>query len=152
MILGQISDGYTERGYIAEAPRLHPALRFEFRPMTMEERSLYLKASATMKTEDLRAYMAGCIKRHLVGNPPWDLRNEKGELVPLQAAELLKLKPKLFDKLFLVISGEEAPDADPEAPPGDRDQEAEDLHESARTGKSVAQIREERDLKNSPTG
>jgi hypothetical protein len=153
MILGQIRDGYNERGYIAEVPRLHPAVRFEFRPMTLAERGLYIKAIGTLKKDnELRTYMAGCIKEHLTGQPPWDLRNDKGEIVPLTVDELLRLKPRLFDRLFMIVSGEEAPDADPEAPPAELDQEALDIQEAVKTGKTIGQIREERDLKNSPKG
>ena len=156
MTLGQIpNDGYTEHGYIAEVPRLHPALRFAFRPMTLAERALYIKAVGQFRKDDeIRTYMAGEIKRHLPGQPPWDLRNDKGELVPLTVDELLKLKPRLFDSLFMIVSGEAAPDADPEAPrsASEKDQDALDLEESIKTGRSVAQIREERDLKNSPKG
>jgi hypothetical protein len=136
-------DGYTERGYIAESKRLHPALRFEFRPVLNADRATYIQAMEELKAPQLKQAEAALLARHLVS---WNLGDPAGKPVAISEATLVRLKPRLFNRLFQVVMGEEVGDDDPQAPAATH---GVDLLEAIRQGSTPGQVRAEADAKNS---
>jgi len=105
---GYIPDGYTESGYIAGVPRLFLAVRFEFRPMLVEEKQ---QAAKDGEGGNVRKTMAEWLARKITR---WDLQDADGQTLPIDAKTILRLRPKLFDRLFDVVAGNEASDLDPD--------------------------------------
>jgi hypothetical protein len=147
-VLGYIpNDGYTEKGYIAEAKGLHPALRFEFRPVLQSERATYIQAIDELKPPQLKQAEAALVARHVT---TWNLGDAKGAPVAVSEAMLSRLKPKLFNRLFQIVMGEEAGDEDPQAAPVEG--RGLDLLEAIRQGTTPGLVRQEADAKNSSPG
>lgn len=118
MTLGLIEeDGYTEDGYIAEQPRLHPALRFRYRPLLSTERAQAMRdMERALKSPN--AKQSEIVSARLMAERilEWDLRNGQGEVVPVTEEFLLKVKPVLSNRLYaIVILGASPSDEDPEA-------------------------------------
>ena len=145
-VLGLIEDGYTESGYIAAVPQLHPALRFRFRPLLTEERTAFLKSIANTDRSQQDKKATALVKDRL---QEWDLCGRDGAVVPLTADVIKRLKPRLFERLFGIVLGSDAPDEDPEANQEDRDQLSADKETAQQAGQPFQQIREARDQKNS---
>jgi hypothetical protein len=147
-VLGFIpDDGYTEAGVIVAVPGLYPRIEIEFRPMLMQERADYFKGAEQLQGGNLRRFAAGYLKKHLV---KWDLRNRKREAVPITVETVMKLKERLFNRLFAIVSTDEAPDIEPDKLPEARDEDAADILRAAETGRTLAEVKEERERKNSP--
>lgn len=139
------NDGYTESGYVAEVPRLHPAVRFKFRPALSEQRALYVEAADQYKASKLKTVEAALLAKLLVS---WDLKDPAGNPAPLDEKGLARVKPLLFNRLFRVALGEEPSDDDPQRTRAD-DGQGGDLLEAIRTGRTPAAVAEDRDAKNS---
>ena len=118
MTLGLIEeDGYTEDGYIAEEPRLHPALRFRYRPMLSAERAQAMK-EMDRAIKSPNAKQSEIVSARLMASriEEWDLQNSQGEVVPVTEEMLLKVKPHLSNRLYaIVVLGTSAPDEDPDS-------------------------------------
>lgn len=144
--LGIINDGYTENGYIAEHKRLYPAVRFTFRPMLIAELVEYGRAVDKLKGMEVRRYVAQLLKDKISS---WDLVDAKGESVPVNVANFLKLKASLFDKLFGIVSVQIPSDDDPDAGNEEMDQRIKDALALADDDKkSLVEVREDRAVKN----
>lgn len=113
---GYIDDGFTLDGRLNAVERLYPALKFKYRPILITNRSAIFSAIAKCGDDSTKAeaIAARAIKAQLV---EWDLKNRKGELVPLEVASILRLQPTLNQRLFSVCMGSSAPDADPDEKP-----------------------------------
>ena len=101
-----IDDGYTESGYIAEIPRLHPSLSFEYRPMLATERNRAAD-EAEKPNADPTKVMVEWLAKKLV---TWSLDRKP------DAAALSRLRPKLLTRLYAVVAGNDASDALPDGP------------------------------------
>jgi hypothetical protein len=145
-LLGYIEDGYTANFHIAGVPNLYPPVRGSFRPMLIEELVTYYKASEKASGLQVRQTVAKLLADHLVS---WDMRDAKGNVVPLKAAAMMRLKDRLFQRLFAVVSTAEAPDAEPELPDDEFEAAAADLLKAAESDRSLAEVGEERERKNS---
>lgn len=106
-----IDDGYTEDGFIAAVPGLHPELRFTYRPVRREERATWGRglegcnpAAQTRKTNELLA-------KHVAS---WSA------VAPITAENVGRLRQTLFDKLFAVVMQERASDFDANRPAEER--------------------------------
>lgn len=111
-------DGYTEDGYIAEVPRLHPAVRFRYRPMTSGERAQAMR-EMEKAVKSPNAKMGEIVSARLMSEriSEWDLKNAAGEIVPITAENMLKVKPHLSNKLYAItITAVVGSDEDPESP------------------------------------
>jgi hypothetical protein len=110
-VLGYIHDGYTMSGYITAAPRLYPALRFTFRPVLSQNRAVIFRqiagAGDPRREESLAAQ---AIKAQLVD---WDLKNHQGQPVAIEVSSILRVQPRLMNRLFRIVMGDEAGDEDP---------------------------------------
>jgi hypothetical protein len=120
-----IHDGYTLAGYIAAVPRLHPALRFVYRPMLTQNRSVvYRQIEQTNDARKEESIAAATIKSQLVS---WDMTDHRGAGVPLEVPHILRSQPMMFQRLFRIVTGSGPSDEDPEAA---ADEQAEDAEQS----------------------
>ena len=110
-VLAYIHDGYTINGYIAAVPRLHPEMRFVYRPMLVQNRSVIFReirlATDARKTESIAA---AAIKSQLVS---WDVVDHQGSAVTIEVPHALRLQQALFQKLFSIVTGDVPSDEDP---------------------------------------
>lgn len=105
-------DGQTQHGYIAAAPGLYPAVRFQYRPLLISDRRALWTEQERRGDQDTPV-MEALVKKVV----SWDVKDGKG--VTLNAkdpATYQRLKPKLFDRLFMIVLGNQASDPDPQAP------------------------------------
>jgi hypothetical protein len=144
-IANYFCDGYTQPGFIAAAPRLHGELRFTFRPALVEERSQLVDAAGRLKSDAYDRQAAAFLAQKLVA---WELVDGEGRGVAVSAAALLRLHPELFVKLHRIVLGWMASDVDPRWTEEAIERAAEEQYESALSGKSVGEVRQERDEKN----
>ncbi len=125
------NDGYTEKVYLKGIPRLTSDVRIEVRPMLVEERSVYSRAASSLGPAETNQKAAGVIRERLVS---WDLKDAKGQPVPITHENILRLKPALFERLFSIIAGLDAGDEDPEKPSEERKADAADKFPSGQPG------------------
>ncbi|MBL8794797.1 MAG: hypothetical protein JNM56_12890 [Planctomycetia bacterium] len=145
-VLGLVpEDGYTESAFILGVERIHPDLRFEYRPITLIESVAYSRAVKDLDGKELHEHSAKWAAGRLLS---WDLRGKDGKTVPIQADMLTRLKPRLFYRMQAVLLGNEAPDIDPRLSAAKLEQEEKDRAAAAAAGKSLAEWRAERDQKN----
>lgn len=96
-----IDDGYTQTGHILPIEGLHGAVTFQFRPMLYEQRqrvSELLKAAATGEATQV---LAAAICQQVLS---WNLPRK------LKPANVRRLRPKLLDRIYLIVAGHEASD------------------------------------------
>ncbi len=106
-----LTDGYTRAGYVAERKHLHPAVRFTYRPMLRQNRSVVFKRIRDdSNPRALDVVYARTIAGQIVA---WDLALPDGAPVPLAAEHILRLEPNLFEKLFNIVTGICVTDEDP---------------------------------------
>ncbi|ANS03308.1 hypothetical protein [uncultured Mediterranean phage uvDeep-CGR2-KM19-C37] len=123
--LAYIHDGYTLKGYIAATPRLHPALRFDYRPMLTQNRSvIYRQIEQTQDARKEESIAAATVRSQLVS---WDMVDHEGTSVPLEVPHILRSQPMLFQRLFRIVTGSSPSDEDPES---HADEQAEDAEQS----------------------
>lgn len=143
-LLGYVPyDGYTIDGYIAAAAGLHPALRFRFRPLTVEAFAAIMVAART--EANANQLFARVIEGRVQS---WDLRDEKGQTQPVSAKLAAAMTPHLFDRLFDIVTGQKGSDVDPEAEAPAQRAENDAILAAVFAGRSVGEAREEIDEKN----
>lgn len=96
-----ITDGCTDRGYIKADPGLHGSLLFHFRPMLPEEQAALAKHLQTQEPKRGTQLQAEAMVRKLVD---WD-NTIDGVEVPITVDTVRRLRPMLFSRLYLTISG-----------------------------------------------
>lgn len=148
-MLNIINDGYTEAGYIRAEEGLHGALSFRYRPMLAEQRDAVDEELIRKKAREGSQLLAAALHKHLVD---WDLANAAGTTAPISLENIRRLRPALFDKLYHIVSGRKASDADPSATARDEADYVSRLLESAGSGELAGDVREQADAKNSPAG
>jgi hypothetical protein len=141
-----ISDGYTESGYIAAVPRLHPAVRFKYRPLTHEQKTIVIdqiqKKSPAQKSR--------VIAEQVVKNvSDWDVAGADGKPIEITLANVQRLRPALLDGLYNVVSGWAASDPDPDASEADAAREGDAEYTAMMGGESIGEAKEKADRKNS---
>ena len=113
---GYIDDGYTRKGYIKPLDGFHEGLRFEYRPVTVVERSRILARVAACggtKPEQIEKGVreaSRCIVEKLTS---WDLVNREGEAVKISEEGVSRLEPHLHGQLFDIITGTQPSDENP---------------------------------------
>lgn len=108
-----IEDGYTEAGYIAEEPGIHNDLTFSFRPIMVAKRDALNALYLTDRHEEAISKVSEEMSRSIQS---WSLVDTKGQPVVRSAANMRRIKPRLFDKLWQVLCGMKASDPRPEDP------------------------------------
>lgn len=140
-----VDDGYTVPGYLEAVPGLHPALRFEYRPIQVMQRDAVDKSIASKGSAHAHQVVRSCVASRLTH---WNAVDLKGEPLPIEPANVGTLPPLLYDKLFNVLLGYRASDPDPTATKAEQNEEDEALLQSAMSGRSVAAVKEAADEKN----
>ena len=140
-----IADGYTQPGYIQPVDRLHDALRFRFRPVLSAQRSALIESAegATASAFDRQA--RELLTEKLV---EWDLVDPAGQSVSISREAVDRIQPELFLKLYRIVLGYTPSDIDPLWPSEQQEQQAADVRAAETRGKTVGEVREERDEKN----
>jgi len=108
--LAFVDDGFDESAYIAESPGLHPAVRFTYRPLIASERSAWFR-DMDRKPDDRAQITADMLARKVQS---WDLKDRSGAVAKIEPAQLLKLRPRLWDRMLAIVSGQDASDFDPQ--------------------------------------
>lgn len=141
-----IHDGYTVAGYIQEAPRLYPAVRFTYRPVLAQNRAVVFReiqrANDPRKEETIAAE---AVKAQV---QEWDIIDHEGRAVGIAASNILRLQPQLFSRMFRMVMGDAAPDEDPLIADDERNEDSERSLAAAFAGEGP----ETADAKNSGTG
>ena len=139
------NDGYTEDGYIEAEPGMYGELRFSYRPFLVEEQAKLLASNKKLASDEYERYSASEMAKKIVS---WTLLDKAKNIVPVSAANILRLKPKLKARLENIVCSFTPSDIDPLLPVENKIDAAETKYESALTGISTATIREEGDEKN----
>jgi hypothetical protein len=124
-----IDDGYTEEAYIAARAGFYGEHRFKYRPMLAKATAAMAEKADRSLDGSIADDRADAIAKHLL---LWDMRDSKGSLVPITAANLKRLKPTLFMRLFNLLAGYDPSDADPTAPDPAADVERKSLEADAK--------------------
>ncbi len=141
-----VSDGYTAKGYIAEVPGLHKALRFQYRPMLAEDEAVLAEATKRLDARKAVLAYASAIATRLVS---WSLVDEQGKAVPVTEYAVRHVGIPLHYKLRYIITGVSASDIDPEADATSQAAAVDADLQAAIAGTTTARIVEEADRKNS---
>jgi hypothetical protein len=133
---------YTEPGFIAAEPGLFDdPLRFTFSPLIPEERGEHLdKVDAVTGTAKKQQVYAALMAERI---KTWALVDGHGDAVELRPANILRLKPALFSRLYAIVLGVQASDLDPQWEPEKKQATTEDEYESALSGEPVCNVAQE---------
>lgn len=126
-----IRDGFTRRGYVKEVPGLHGEMRFSFRPMLPEQRNAVRRIVSQEKGDKADVLLRTAIAEHLVD---WSAADEEGRDVKIGPEGVRRLPPSLYDRLYLIISGMDASDPEPDAGDEEESSYAATLRKAAETG------------------
>lgn len=98
-----IDDGYTEQGYIAPVEGLHGALEFTFRPILPARRDAVAR-------NDGEGFVTAAAKELAKAIKSWSA-SAGGKALPVTEHNIRSAKPRLFDRLWLVVAGYQPSDA-----------------------------------------
>lgn len=149
MVRNVIDDGYTKPGFIAPEDRLHQGLSFEYRPMLPEEADAVDEVIVKQPAQESHKVIRAALRNHLVS---WDEKDKSGKALSIELDHVRRLPPRLFNKLYRIVSGQIASDDLPDASPDQERDYVQALLESAGTDKSPGQVADEADQKNSSAG
>jgi hypothetical protein len=115
MTCGYIDDGYTLKGYIKEAPGIHPAVRFQYRPVTPAERVQTFDGWDRLPESEKLGRITTRLAKNILS---WDIQDQKHNPVPCnEPGRYRKLCGPLYTRLQDVIFQMEPSDPDPEGEP-----------------------------------
>ena len=100
-------DGYTSQARVDEYPGLHGAVAFRFRPMSPDQYSEFL---VEMRSRDPKKYnpqLRKIVASHIL---EWDVEDQDGKSLPIDAATLVHMPRRLYERIYGIVSGEEASD------------------------------------------
>jgi hypothetical protein len=142
---------YTEPGYVAAVPGLFDKpMRFTFTPLIPEERAEHLDAVDAVRTSAKKQQVyAKLVSDRL---KKWDLIDGHGDAVEIRPANVLRLKPSLFSRLYGIVLGVDPSDLDPQWTAEQKGEATEIEYESALNDKPVTEVLLEGTEKNSATG
>ncbi len=144
------SDGYTLEGFAEARDGMGEAVQFSYRPISADMQATFNASLALLQdTPNNPANFrkrADIIRSRLVS---WDVKNDKGELLPLTTVEVRKLSSELFWKLFGIIFGTIPTDINPRWAEDQQEEEARLASQAAETGQQLGVVREAENEKNS---
>jgi hypothetical protein len=141
-----VSDGYTEFGYIAAVPGLHPAVEFRYRPVLFEQFDAHRAAYVSPVNFKSRHMVPPAVLKEYVKT--WDITDPvTGETVPLTNANVARLNAAVMERMFWIVLGAQPRDLRDGEQWGKEEQEIKD--EADLVGRYEAELRQERDAKNS---
>jgi hypothetical protein len=138
-------DGYTRRGYIKAEENHYGSLAFTYRPALVEERDRITESLKQNPSNKSNEHIRGLLKKQL---HDWDLVNDKDQPVEVNAENIRRLHPIVYDKLYLIVTGQIATDPLPQP---DEEQQHDFLleMEALATGRAPGDVKAESDLGNS---
>lgn len=106
-----IEDGYTRTSFLNAVEGIYPAVKFVWRPATLEQRSQYVDYIGTNSNSHTEAKRTmECLAKHLD-------KLEDCKSIDITPMNLLKLHPLLGRRLTqIIIWGDLAPDLDKDSP------------------------------------
>lgn len=141
-----VSDGYTELGYIAAVPGLHPAVEFRYRPVLFEQFDAHRAAYMAPPNFKSRHMVPPAVIKEYVKS--WDITDpESGQTVSITASSVARLNVAVMERMFWIVLGSQPRDLREGEVLGKEDQEIKD--EADLTWRYEAELRQERDAKNS---
>jgi hypothetical protein len=99
-----IEDGYSEEAFIAPEPGLHGPLTFTFRPLLAHRRDAVSRNEGEAFANAAAKEMAKQIKS-------WSATGADGKALAVSESHIKSAKPRLFDKLWLIVAGYKGSDA-----------------------------------------
>jgi hypothetical protein len=142
-----IQDGRDETAYIRERDRLHPALRFTYRPMLQGERD---QINSLMNQIPAQEFHDKCVTAMRHRLKAWDAVDADKKALPCNDEAILsRLQPTLFLRVWHIICGVDSGDPDPEAEREERNDEADTQLQAALEGRPVGDARQAEAEKNS---
>jgi hypothetical protein len=112
MTCGFIDDGYTLDGFVKELPGIYGAVRFKYRPLTVEQRVRLFESWSTLPALDQISRTTSALARQIV---QWDMKDAKGRPIPCnEPRSFRRLSPPLHERLLDIVCGSSPPDADPD--------------------------------------
>jgi hypothetical protein len=106
--LGYVNDGCTLTGTINEVANLHSALRMTYRPMTAEEYAQHNQDMVQLNEVQANQLLGAEFVAHVRS---WDLKDVKGNPVPLSLDSVKKIVRPLFVRAWRIMAGMEGPDS-----------------------------------------
>jgi hypothetical protein len=140
-----IRDGFTRRSFIKEVPGLHGELRFSYRPMLPEQRNAVRRLVSGEKGDKGDVLLRTAIAEHLVD---WSATDDDGRSVKIGPEGVRRLPPALYDRLYLIVSGMDASDPEPDASDEEETGYAAALRKAAETGAAVGDVQTVEQQKN----
>lgn len=107
-----IRDNFTRQGYIEAAEGLHDELRFTYRPMLPEELEL-VELFRAQNGLDVKKTMRRMREEVAERLKSWSEVDEKNDTIPITVDSLKLLPPKVWEKLWLIVTGQRSVDHDP---------------------------------------
>jgi len=95
-------DGYTLDGYIAAVPRLHPEVRFTFRPVLYAGRQAW--ARQMNKTSDADGDTKCSVELICKHVKSWELKHNDAE-VEIKPDTVARLHPQILHKMLDIVLG-----------------------------------------------
>lgn len=96
-----IDDGYTETAYILPMEGLHGGVTFQYRPMLYDQRQRVSEMLRAAATGEGTTILSAAICQQVL---TWDLPRE------LKPANVRRLRPKLLDRIYLIVAGHQPSD------------------------------------------
>jgi hypothetical protein len=128
MTCGFIEDGYTLDGFVKESPGIYGAVRFKYRPLTVEQRVRLFENWATLPALDQISRTTSALAKQIV---QWDMKDAKGRPIACnEPRSFRRLSPPLHERLLDIVCGINSPDSDPDK----AEQAAADVSQFAETG------------------
>lgn len=142
-----IPDGQTLTGFVNEAPGLYPKITFTFRRMTAEEFAEYRQAVDRLNEVQAQRLVSAHLAARIVS---WDIASSDRNILTVNEDAVRRLPRALANRLWLIVAGVEGADGILGQTKGDDDMEFRAALRAAQTGRSLQEVREEEERKNSP--
>jgi len=134
-----IDDGMSFDGYIQPVERLHGSVEFTYRIFLSEKRAELLTRIASKKPAEGERMAAIAVADRLLS---WDASDGKGGNLGITEANVLRLHPKISNRLYRIVMGDEPPDEPPGAKNQNGSVDAESEFRAALNGESTDEARE----------
>lgn len=140
-------DGYNQEFFLKSVPNVHTDVRGTFRPALHAERYAINEEIQKRKSGPASRFMCEVISKYVRA---WNIKGQDGSALPITVENIVRVKPKIIERLYAMIAGWDGGDVDEGAAPNQA--EAELGLEAVLLGVSKQVAREASDEKNSASG